>query len=44
MPASLAADFANPNAWTMKTLESSDDYDRNTAITALRFDGHYEFR
>jgi TonB-dependent receptor len=43
MPASLAADFANPNAWTMKTLESSDDYDRNTAITALRFDGHYEF-
>jgi len=42
MPASLATDFANPNAWTMKTLESTDDYDRHTAITALRFDGHYD--
>src|SRR5580698_1198624 len=43
MPASLAADFANPNAWTMKTLESNEDYNRETAITALRFDGHYKF-
>jgi TonB-dependent receptor len=43
MPASLAADFANPNAWTMKTLESNEDYNRNTALTALRFDGHYLF-
>jgi len=43
MPASLAADFANPNAWTMKTLESSDDYNQNATITALRFDGHYKF-
>jgi TonB-dependent receptor len=43
MPASLAADFANPNAWTMKTLESGEDYDRDTSLTALRFDGHYLF-
>ena len=43
MPASLAADFANPNAWTMKTLESGEDYNRDTALTALRFDGHYLF-
>ena len=43
MPASLASAFANPNGWTMKTLESTDDYDRSTAITALRFDGHYKF-
>jgi TonB-dependent receptor len=43
MPASLATAFANPNTWTMKTLESNDDYNRNTAITALRFDGHYNF-
>ena len=43
MPASLAAAFANPNTWTMKTLESNDDYNRSTAITALRFDGHYNF-
>ena len=43
MPASMAADFANPNAWTMKTLESGEDYNRNTAVTALRFDGHYKF-
>jgi TonB-dependent receptor len=43
MPASLAADFANPNAWTMKTLESGEDYDRDTSMTALRFDGHYFF-
>jgi TonB-dependent receptor len=43
MPASLASAFANPNAWTMKTLESGEDYNRNTAVTALRFDGHYKF-
>jgi TonB-dependent receptor len=43
MPATLAAAFANPNAWTMKTLESGEDYNRNTALTALRFDGHYLF-
>ncbi len=41
LPPSLATAFANPNAWTMKTLESGEDYNRNTAITALRFDGHY---
>ncbi|BDU21522.1 TonB-dependent receptor [Dyella sp. GSA-30] len=44
MPASLAADFANPNAWTMKTLESSGDYDRKVALNALRFDGTYDFQ
>ena len=43
MPASLASAFANPNAWTMKTLESGEDYNRITALTALRFDGHYKF-
>jgi TonB-dependent receptor len=43
MPASLSSAFANPNAWTMKTLESTDDYNRETGITALRFDGHYNF-
>jgi TonB-dependent receptor len=43
MPASLASAFANPNTWTMKTLESNDDYNRSTALTALRFDGHYNF-
>ncbi|GLQ46024.1 TonB-dependent receptor [Dyella lipolytica] len=43
MPASLAADFANPNGWTMKTLESSGDYDRQVALNALRFDGKYDF-
>ncbi|MFO1468368.1 MAG: TonB-dependent receptor [Steroidobacteraceae bacterium] len=43
MPAALASAFANPNGWTMKTLESNDDYNRRTGITALRFDGHYEF-
>jgi TonB-dependent receptor len=42
MPASLASAFANPNGWTMKTLESTDDYERRTGITALRFDGHYD--
>ena len=44
MPASLAADFANPNGWTMKTLESSGDYDRKVALNALRFDGQYDFQ
>ena len=43
MPASLARAFADPNGWTMKTLESADDYERDTGITALRFDGHYKF-
>ncbi len=43
MPASLASAFANPNGWTMKTLESGEDYNRETALTALRFDGHYKF-
>ena len=27
----------------MKTLESGEDYNRETALTALRFDGHYNF-
>jgi TonB-dependent receptor len=44
MPSSLAADFANPNGWTMKTLESSGDYDRKVALNALRFDGKYDFQ
>jgi TonB-dependent receptor len=43
MPAALSSAFANENGWTMKTLESNDDYNRNTAITALRFDGNYAF-
>jgi len=43
MPSSLAADFANPNGWTMKTLESSGDYDRQVDLNALRFDGKYDF-
>jgi len=42
MPASMAANFANPNGWAMKTIESSGDFDANAAITALRFDGHYD--
>ena len=42
MPASLASAFANPNGWAMKTLESSDNYDRRTSISALRFDGQYD--
>ena len=44
MPASMASNFANPNGWTMKTIESSGDYDANAAITALRFDGHYDLQ
>ena len=44
MPASMAANFANPNGWTMKTIESSGDSDANAAITALRFDGHYDLQ
>lgn len=43
LPPTLAAAFANPNGWAFKTLESADDYNRRTAITALRFDGHYKF-
>ena len=42
MPASMAANFANPNGWSMKTIESAGDYDADAAITALRFDGHYD--
>ena len=41
LPAPLATAFADRNAWTMKTLESNEDYERTTGITALRFDGDY---
>jgi TonB-dependent receptor len=43
LPPSLVSAFANPNGWTMKTLESNDNYDRRTSISALRFDGEYGF-
>jgi len=43
MPATLANAFADPNGWAMKTLESNEDYNRDTGLTALRFDGHYKF-
>jgi len=42
LPASLAANFADPNGWAMKTLESSDDYNRSTTVNVLRLDGHYD--
>lgn len=42
LPPSLSTAFADPNGWTMKTLESTDDYDRSTGLTALRFDGRYD--
>lgn len=44
VPPSLASNFANPADWTMKTLESSGDYDRKVALNALRFDGKYDFQ
>jgi len=44
VPSSLASNFANPADWTMKTLESSGDYDRKVALNALRFDGKYDFQ
>ena len=43
LPATLAENFANPDGWSLKTLESSGDYDRKVGLTALRFDGHYDF-
>jgi TonB-dependent receptor len=43
MPPALASAFANPNGWTMKTLEANDNYDRRTSLGALRFDGQYDF-
>ncbi|TAL72067.1 MAG: TonB-dependent receptor [Rhodanobacter sp.] len=43
MPQTLANHFADPNGWTMKTLESGGDYDRSVGLSALRFDGHYDF-
>jgi TonB-dependent receptor len=44
MPAQLASNFSNPYDWTMKTLESSGDYDRKVGLNALRFDGQYDFQ
>ena len=43
IPPALASAFANPNGWTMKTLEGNENYDRRTSLTALRFDGQYDF-
>lgn len=44
VPPSLANNFANPADWTLKTLESSGDYNRQVALNALRFDGKYDFQ
>jgi len=43
LPSTLSTLFADPNGWTMKTLESEGDYDRKVDLNALRFDGHYDF-
>ncbi|MBS0431944.1 MAG: TonB-dependent receptor [Proteobacteria bacterium] len=43
MPSILADTFANPDGWALKTLESADDYDRKVGLSAVRFDGHYDF-
>ena len=40
----MATNFANPNGWTFKTIESSGDYSDDAGITALRFDGHYDLQ
>lgn len=44
MPSGLAANFANSNDWSFKTLEEDGgNYDRSVGLSALRFDGHYDF-
>ncbi|MDQ1120539.1 MULTISPECIES: TonB-dependent receptor [Pseudoxanthomonas] len=43
LPQGLADQFANPYGWSLKTLESSGDYDRQVALNALRFDGKLHF-
>jgi TonB-dependent receptor len=43
MPGELADHLADSNGWSLKTLESGDDYDRTVGLSALRFDGHYDF-
>lgn len=44
LPSSLVATFANPNDWSFKTLEEDGaNYDRSVGLSALRFDGHYDF-
>ena len=43
MPDVLASNFANPDGWSMKTLESDGSYDRKVGLSAVRFDGHYAF-
>ncbi|MBU6477433.1 MAG: TonB-dependent receptor [Xanthomonadaceae bacterium] len=44
LPPGLAATFANPNDWSFKTLEEDGaNYERKVGLSALRFDGHYDF-
>jgi TonB-dependent receptor len=43
MPDALASNFANPDGWSLKTLESGGDYDRKVGLSVLRFDGRYDF-
>jgi len=43
LPDALASNFANPDGWSLKTLESAGNYDRSVGLSALRFDGHYDF-
>lgn len=43
LPPELAQHFATASDWALKTIEANPSYDNNVGLTALRFDGHYDF-
>jgi len=43
MPANISALLTNPEAYSLKTMASENNFERAANLGALRFDGHYKF-
>ncbi len=43
LPSSIQSILANPNAWSLKTITSENDYDRSATMKILRANGHLKF-
>ena len=43
LPQNLQSFLANGNNYALKTISSEGNYDRDSAMTVLRADGHYKF-
>ena len=43
MPSDISALLSNANAYSLKTMASENNFDRNATLGGIRFDGHYLF-